>query len=133
MVPSSMINIAAEGEHLTCGGFSLGETVRLGNFEFIADYFSGLTLSPRRGDSGTTFMGSNCSGTPSPHWAMIDDSTEVFLTASSGEGGFGLPSPRRHSTGALPAPMAEGHPRYNHCTISGELPLASLLSQPHHG
>jgi hypothetical protein len=40
MVPSSMITITADGEHLSCGGFSLDETIRLGNFEFIADYLS---------------------------------------------------------------------------------------------
>jgi hypothetical protein len=51
---------------LTCGGFSLGETVRLGNFEFITDYFSGLSLSPRIGDTGVTFMGSTHSGTSTP-------------------------------------------------------------------
>jgi hypothetical protein len=37
---------------------------------------------------------------------MIEDSTEEFLTTSSGDGGFGLPSPWRSSTGALPAPLA---------------------------
>jgi hypothetical protein len=44
MVPSSTITVAADGERLTCGGFSLGVTVHLGNFEFIANYFSGLSL-----------------------------------------------------------------------------------------
>jgi hypothetical protein len=47
MVPSSAITVAADGKHLTCGGFSLGETVRLGKFEFITDYFSSLSLSLR--------------------------------------------------------------------------------------
>jgi hypothetical protein len=51
---------------LTCGGFSLGVTVRLGNFEFIANYFGGLSLSHRRGDSGTAFMGSTHSQASSP-------------------------------------------------------------------
>jgi hypothetical protein len=62
MVPSSVIIVAADGEHLTCSGFSLDETVRLGNFEFIADYFDGLSLSLRRGDTGVAFMGSTRSG-----------------------------------------------------------------------
>jgi hypothetical protein len=82
MVPSSAITVAADGECLTCGGFSLGETVYLGNFECITDY-GGLNLSPRRGDSSTTFMGPTHSRASSPRWAMIDDSTEEFLTASS--------------------------------------------------
>jgi hypothetical protein len=66
MVPSSAITITADGEHLICDGFSIDETVRFQSFEFIADYFSGLSLSPRRGDLGTTFMGSTLSRTPSP-------------------------------------------------------------------
>jgi hypothetical protein len=37
---------------------------------------------------------------------MIEDSIEEFLTASSGEGGFAIPSPRRRDTRALPAPIA---------------------------
>jgi hypothetical protein len=62
MVPSSSITITADGEHLACGGFSLGEPVCLGNLEFIDDYFVGLSLSPRRGNEGTVFVGSNCGG-----------------------------------------------------------------------
>jgi hypothetical protein len=48
MVPSYAIVVIADGERLTCGGFSLGKTVHLGNFKFIADYFGGLSL-PRGG------------------------------------------------------------------------------------
>jgi hypothetical protein len=43
--------------------------------------------------------------TPSPRWAMIEDSAEEFLTTSSGEGCFGLPSLGRHNTGAPPTPV----------------------------
>jgi hypothetical protein len=39
MVPSSVITITIDGERLMCGGFFLSETVHLGNFEFITDYF----------------------------------------------------------------------------------------------
>jgi hypothetical protein len=104
--PLSVITIAADDKRLMCGGFSLGETVHFVNFEFITDYFGGLSLSPRRGDSGAAFMGSTRSGTPSPWWAMIEDPAEEFFTASSGEGCFGLPSPRRRDTGTLPPPIA---------------------------
>jgi hypothetical protein len=52
MVPSSTFAFSADGEHLTCGGFSLGETVRLGCFEFISNYSGSLSLSPKRSDSG---------------------------------------------------------------------------------
>jgi hypothetical protein len=51
MIPSAMITVAADGERLMCGGFFIGETVRFGNFELIAEYFGDLSLSPRRGDS----------------------------------------------------------------------------------
>jgi hypothetical protein len=105
MVPSSVITITADGERLTCGGFSLCKTIRLGNFEFIADYFGGLSLSPRRSESGTTFIGSTHSRTTSPRRAMIEDSTEEFDMVSSGVGGFSHPSPRSHITGALPTPI----------------------------
>jgi hypothetical protein len=41
-----------------------------------------------------------------PWWAMIEDSAKEFLTASSWEGSFGLPSPRRRSMGASFAPVS---------------------------
>jgi hypothetical protein len=66
MVPSSAITVAVNGERLTCSGFSLGEIVHLRSFEFTADYFGGLSLSPRRGDSAASFMGSTRSETPPP-------------------------------------------------------------------
>jgi hypothetical protein len=37
MVPLSAITVAANSERLTCGGFSLGEPIRLENFLFIVD------------------------------------------------------------------------------------------------
>jgi hypothetical protein len=87
---------------LTCGGFSLGKTIRLGNFKFIADYFGGLVLSPRRGNTGAIFMGPTHNRTSIPRQTMIEDSTEEFLTAPSMEGSFGLPSPRRRGMGPSP-------------------------------
>jgi hypothetical protein len=98
MVPSSSITITADGEHQVCSRLSLGETIHLGNFEFIADYFGSLSLSPRRGDKGATFVGSTHYGACTPQWGMIEDSIEEFLTPSCGEGSFGHPSPRRRST-----------------------------------
>jgi hypothetical protein len=52
----------------------------------------------------TIVMGSTHGGPPSPLWAMTEDSTEEFHMASDGEGRIDLPSPRRHGTGASPAP-----------------------------
>jgi hypothetical protein len=105
MVPSSVLAFSTDDERLTCGGFTLGKTVDLGGFEFIVDYFGGLSLSPRTGDSGTTFMGSTRSGPLSPWWTMIENSTEEFHTASSRGGGSDLPSPRRLDAGALSTPV----------------------------
>jgi hypothetical protein len=99
MIPSSMITVAVDGERLTCGGFSLDETVRLRNFEFITDYFGSLSLSPRRGNACAAFMGSTRSGAPTPRWAMIEDSTEEFLTMSNGEGSFAPPSQKAQHGG----------------------------------
>jgi hypothetical protein len=48
MVPSSVIIVATDGERLSCDGFCLGETIHLGNFEFITDYFNGLSLDMTR-------------------------------------------------------------------------------------
>jgi hypothetical protein len=101
-----------DGECLTCSEFSLGETVHHGNFEFIIDYFGDLSLSPRRGNTGATFMGSTHNGEPTPLWAVIEDSTEEFLTVPSREGSF-----------APPLPLPEGM----------TLGLYLLPSQPHHG
>jgi hypothetical protein len=104
MVPSSMLAIATDDEHLSCGGFSLDETIRFGSLEFIANCFSGLSLSPKRDGSDAAFMGSAHSGPPSPQRSMIGDSTEEFHMASDEEEGFDLPSSRRHGVGAPPAP-----------------------------
>jgi hypothetical protein len=90
MVPSS--TITADSEHLTRGGFSLGKTILLKGFKFIADYFDGLSLSPRRGDEGAVIIGSTRSEASTPQQAMIEDSAEEFLTTSGGEESFGLPS-----------------------------------------
>jgi hypothetical protein len=48
MVSSFSIAITTDGEHIACGGFSLGEPFCLGNLEFITDYFGDLSL-PREG------------------------------------------------------------------------------------
>jgi hypothetical protein len=105
MVPSSTPVISTDDEHLTCSGFSHGETICLGSFESIADYFGGLSLCLRRNNSGTTFMGSTYSGPLSLRHTMIEDSTEEFHMASSRGGGSGLPSPRRLGKGAVLGPV----------------------------
>jgi hypothetical protein len=94
MVPSSIIIVTVDGEHLTCGGFCLSETVCHGKFEFIADYFGGLSLSSKRCNAGAALTGPTHSGASTPWWAMIEDSTDEFLMTSRGERSFGLPSPR---------------------------------------
>jgi hypothetical protein len=93
MVLSSSIAIAADGEHLMCGGFSLHEPVHLGHFEFIADYFSGLSLYPRRCDEGAIFVGSTHSGASTLQRATIEDSAKEYIMALSREGGVDHLSP----------------------------------------
>jgi hypothetical protein len=105
MVPSSTLTFSADGECLTCGGFFLSETIRLERFELIADYFGGLSLSPKRSNSSTAFMHSTHSWPPSPRRAMIEDYTEEFHMTSSRGGGSGIPSRMRLGTGASPAPV----------------------------
>jgi hypothetical protein len=98
IVHSSALAVSTDDECLMCVGFSLGETIRFGSLEFIAGYCGGLSLSPIGNDSGATFMGSPRNMPLTLRWSMIVDSIEEFFTASSGEGGSGLPSSRRHGT-----------------------------------
>jgi hypothetical protein len=46
MVPSSVFITSTGGERSPCEGFSLGETIRFGSLEFIANQFNGMSLSP---------------------------------------------------------------------------------------
>jgi hypothetical protein len=101
MVPSSSIAVTADSEHLACGGFSLGEPILFGNFDFITDYFGVLSLSQMGGNDGFIFVGSTHCGASTPQRVLVEDSTEEFLTRASGEGSISHSSPRQHSTGAL--------------------------------
>jgi hypothetical protein len=65
MVHSSTLVNTNDGEHLTYGGFSLGEIIHFGRLEFIADCFSDLSLSLRGSDLGIVFVGETHSGSPS--------------------------------------------------------------------
>jgi hypothetical protein len=62
MVHPSVLVVSSDGDGLMCGGFSLSETICFESLEFITDCFSGLSLSSRRNDSSTTFMGLTRSG-----------------------------------------------------------------------
>jgi hypothetical protein len=107
MVPSCSIIIATDGECPMCSGFSLAGPIHPKNFEFIANYFGSLSLSPRRGYEGAIFVGSTHNGASTPQWTTIEDSTEEFLTMSSGEGRFGHPSPRWHFMGGSLPPLQQ--------------------------
>jgi hypothetical protein len=104
MVHSSMLIITTDGEHLTCNGFSLGETIRFGGLDFITDCFSSLSLSPKGNNSCVIFIRMARSGSPSLR-SILEDSTNEFYTASSREGSSGFPISQRHSLGTPPAPI----------------------------
>jgi hypothetical protein len=108
MVPSSALVITTDAERLSCGGFSLGETIHFGSLEFIADHFGGLCLSPMGDGSEIDSMGSARGRPPSPRQAMIWDPTEGSSTASDREGRINLPPPKRHGTGLSP-PQPQPH------------------------
>jgi hypothetical protein len=56
MVPSPKPIIVVDGNTLTGVGFALGETIRFGSLEFIADRFGDLSLSPEGNDSGAVCL-----------------------------------------------------------------------------
>jgi hypothetical protein len=93
IVPSSALTIATDGERLSCNVFSLDEIIRFRSIKFITDRFGDLCLSPMGDGLGATVMGSTHGGTPSPLWAMTEDSIKEFHTTSNGEGRINLPSP----------------------------------------
>jgi hypothetical protein len=65
---------------------------------------------------------------PSLH-ALIEDSTDEFHMASSGEASSGLPASRRHGTGAPPAPIATiPWPEDTLCTQTMTMVLPQTLS-----
>jgi hypothetical protein len=66
MVESSALVVAADGERLSCDIFSLGNTIRFGSIEFIADRFGGLSLSCMGGGLDAAVMGITNGGPPSP-------------------------------------------------------------------
>jgi hypothetical protein len=65
MVPSSMLTITTGGEHLSCGSFSLSETIHFGSLEFITDRFGYLSLYPKGDSLDAVVMGSTHGGPPS--------------------------------------------------------------------
>jgi hypothetical protein len=77
MVHSSTLAIVTDGEHLTYGSLSLGETVHFRSLEFIFDYFGSMSLSPKGNVSGTVFVGMACNGSPSLR-TILEDSTDEF-------------------------------------------------------
>jgi hypothetical protein len=110
MVPSLMLAIAIGVERLSCGDFSLDETIHFGSLEFIANRFRGLSLSPIGDGSDAIVMGSARGEPPSLQQTMMGDSAEGFPTALDGEGRTNLPSPRRYGVGA-PLALATTIPR----------------------
>jgi hypothetical protein len=89
MAHLSMLVVTTDGELLTCGGFSLGETIRFGSPEFFIDYFMGMARN----------------GSPSLHTILEDTADEFYMTCS-GEGSSDFPISLRHRMGTPPSPLA---------------------------
>jgi hypothetical protein len=122
MVPSSVITtIGADAEYLTCGGFSLGETIHIGSFEFVADYFGVQILFPGKGDSqrDTIPTASHDRGLRRgvPHGVKWGEGPQPSLSHEAWHG-VSIFSHHNHT-------MVKGHPRHRRRTTSIELPLAS--------
>jgi hypothetical protein len=96
-----MLDVTTDGEHLTCGGFSLGETIHYGRLELLADYFSSLSISPMGNDSGVIFMGTASSSSMSL-CTILENSANEFYTTPSREGSSGLHISQRHNMGTPP-------------------------------
>jgi hypothetical protein len=45
MVRSSALAVTTDGKHLTCGGFTPGQTIHFESLELITDGFRSLSLS----------------------------------------------------------------------------------------
>jgi hypothetical protein len=97
MVHSSTLTVTTNEESLTCGGFSLSETIRFGSLEFIVNCFGSLSFS-RGGGSVALFVGMTRSESLSPQ-AMIEDFLNEFYMPSTGGGALASPYPRGSAQG----------------------------------
>jgi hypothetical protein len=104
MIHSSMLVVTTDGERLTCGGFSLDETIHFGSLEFIINCFGSLSFSPKENNSSTIFVETVRNESPSL-CTIIEDSIDEFYMTSSGEGNSGFPISRRCSMGTPPTPI----------------------------
>jgi hypothetical protein len=102
IVSSSVFIPITEGERSLGDGFPPGETIRFGSLEFIADQFSGLSLSPLGGGSGAVIMVPARSGPSLLQQTMMGSPIEGFPMAPGREGWTDLPFPGRHDAESPP-------------------------------
>jgi hypothetical protein len=101
-------------------GFALGETIRFGSLEFIANRFSSLGLSPEGNDSGTVFVGTVHSGSSSLH-TILEEFANVDDTTSSGGGTPHISRMQR---------CDPAYPHHNHTNTLPEPPVVGTASSP---
>jgi hypothetical protein len=112
MVHSLKLAVIANGECQTGIRFAIGETIRFGSLQFIADRSSSLSLSPEGNDSDAIFVRMVHSGSSSLH-TILKEFTDEGDTTSSERGKLWFPHLLRVQHGD------PDYPHHNHTTTGG--------------
>jgi hypothetical protein len=119
---------------LTSVEFTSGKTIRFGSFEFIADRFGDLSLSPEGNDSGVIFVGMIHSGSP-PLCTILEESIDEDNTTSNGRGSSNLPIPQGCNVVTPTTPITTAPSTENTLTLltTPTVPLQTSIPEPYTG